>query len=529
MEVNNDQLNKLFPKPLPAPTSFPHAPTRIPEATPDSADALVECLKDNHVKQHIFFNERHFHNHATHHLLAIYAMGAPRQLLDVTYQTHVVYQRPAFPSPGPIDASNWKDHFADENYYQAYAAFFANELFSKGPAAVLEQYIFSKDANLTPGKSGEKPYLLSRYLGGLLHPFIHSGYGAEFGQYGMWAEGLAEACVQSPQPPSLIPNAMFDPPASATSSSFLARVASLTVSSSTKPEAASPHALTILARLAQDSELKPSALGLPPKSEQENPFNIVVDKCGAKLLAVLDEWTVGTSIEELTKKMEELWWMNTVLYTVGGWWGRNQSDDEHKEFNADFPLMHLVTSSIFLPTTMAHLTPATSSLLLRSYFITSLVAWIARGRPVLPIAEFYASTTAWPSPPGPQPKPSEKTFRELIASPTDDPDKSQELWRAVSDTLTPNPWLAIMQTTLVHPNEHLCKLQRSLAHYANVLGETSAGTFAHLGSEGGLDGVELLDGTLFIRAAGLSANRLGWMREGQPERGFDFNGFFKEQ
>jgi len=44
-----------------------------------------------------------------------------------------------------------------------------------------------------------------------------------------------------------------------------------------------------------------------------------------------------------------------------------------------------------------------------------------------------------------------------------------------------------------------------------------------------LDGMEKLDGTLFVRAAVLSANRLGWMREGQPMRGFDFNGFFKEE
>ena len=55
-------------------------------------------------------------SHATHHLYAIYAMGADRKLLNEAYQTHVVYQRPAFESPGSIDDGNWKDHLGDERY-----------------------------------------------------------------------------------------------------------------------------------------------------------------------------------------------------------------------------------------------------------------------------------------------------------------------------------------------------------------------------------------------------------------------------
>lgn len=31
--------------------------------------------------------------------------------------------------------------------------------------------------------------MLSRFIGGLLHPLIHTGYGAEFGLLGMSAEG----------------------------------------------------------------------------------------------------------------------------------------------------------------------------------------------------------------------------------------------------------------------------------------------------------------------------------------------------
>ena len=66
-------------------------------------------------------------------------------------------------------------------------------MLDKGAAPVFEQYILSKDANLVPSPgSQDPPLLLSRYLGGFLHPLIHSGYGAEFGLLGMWAEGKSE-------------------------------------------------------------------------------------------------------------------------------------------------------------------------------------------------------------------------------------------------------------------------------------------------------------------------------------------------
>lgn len=65
------------------------------------------------------------YSHAVHHLLAIYAMGARSLLLKGAYETHVAYQRPAFPSPKPdeharaeprlvIDQSNWKEYLGDE-------------------------------------------------------------------------------------------------------------------------------------------------------------------------------------------------------------------------------------------------------------------------------------------------------------------------------------------------------------------------------------------------------------------------------
>ena len=48
------------------------------------------------------------------HLYDIYTLGAPPEVLEAAYETHVEYQRPAFDSPGEITEINWKDHLGDE-------------------------------------------------------------------------------------------------------------------------------------------------------------------------------------------------------------------------------------------------------------------------------------------------------------------------------------------------------------------------------------------------------------------------------
>ena len=44
-----------------------------------------------------------------------------------------------------------------------------------------------------------------------------------------------------------------------------------------------------------------------------------------------------------------------------------------------------------------------------------------------------------------------------------------------------------------------------------------------------LEGAEVLDGSLFARIAGLTASRLGWMREGEEQRQWDFQGLFSRE
>lgn len=90
-----------------------------------------------------------------------------------------------------------------------------------------------------------------------------------------------------------------------------------------------------------------------------------------------------------------------------------------------------------------------------------------------------------------------------------------------------NAWLRIIQNALVHPDEHLCKTQRALAEFGRRYGGRAAGYYGAGASEGGkLEGVEQLDGTVFVRVAGLCGERLGWAYEGGKLGSWDRSGFF---
>ena len=171
--------------------------------------------------------------------------------------------------------------------------------------------------------------------------------------------------------------------------------------------------------------------------------------------------------------------------------------------------MHLVTSSIFLPSLAAHLCPKSQVLLLRSHLLISAVWYIAVSRPPIDIESFMASTIAHPFPPGSVPPQSQPQW--ILPNP------SSQL------ATTPNPWLAIIQRTLAHPEDHLAKLQRAFAHYAQMWGDKPAGYLCQ--NQGGttieLKGAEKLDGTLFVRAAGLTIDRLGKDTEGDRPRFWD--------
>ena len=62
MNASAEKLDALFPTPRPSPpTDF--APDRHPGWDSDSTETVLELLKDNHKRWHIFFNDRGFHKY----------------------------------------------------------------------------------------------------------------------------------------------------------------------------------------------------------------------------------------------------------------------------------------------------------------------------------------------------------------------------------------------------------------------------------------------------------------------------------
>jgi hypothetical protein len=131
-------------------------------------------------------------NHIAHHLLTLFALNASPSEIQKGYDTNVSYQRP----PEPLKESivddmhrpgRFRTYLGDEKYYHDFLVFFQKEIDAKGWENVLNEYLFADDDRAND--------MLSRLYAGFLHPIIHLGFGLEFQQPAIMAEGLAQAAV----------------------------------------------------------------------------------------------------------------------------------------------------------------------------------------------------------------------------------------------------------------------------------------------------------------------------------------------
>ena len=126
-------------------------------------------------------------------------MGANGKLLREGYKNDAKIQRPLGTSPAQISDDNFVDHLGDGQYYQAYLRFFSNQLVTKGVDKIFEEYLYSKGANFNDRSEVEgsrQPQMFARFMSGLMHPLIHTGYGLEFGLLGILAEGRSPFVIQ---------------------------------------------------------------------------------------------------------------------------------------------------------------------------------------------------------------------------------------------------------------------------------------------------------------------------------------------
>ncbi|KAG1750463.1 uncharacterized protein EDB91DRAFT_1217151 [Suillus paluster] len=457
MLASSHAFDALFPSPSPPPTVL--CPARYPGASAEAVAALRYVLTDNHTKYHIFHNHLRYHNHITHHALALYAMGASGSLIEQFYKQESASQRPAIEPPEAITEENFIEHLGDDNFYAAYITFFIKVIEEKGVSATLDEYVFSQKFNFIDGRDAStQPAMLTRFLWGLFHALIHVGHGTEFGIPGMVAEGLALTSVHEPMS---LPSSLLEHGGTTAVEETTTRLASLflntkiPIAPSQLPRPQRNHAFSVLAKIMRDSKFAPK--------EMKRYFGDVdglLSEHGANIWRYVEQWTIDLSQPgEIERKMEECVWINTILYAIGGW-------SKDRGFTAEFFLMHLVTSSLFLPSLLPYLTQNSQVLLLRAYFGTSLTWWIARGAPRLDIQGFLNATST----------------------------------PASSADTVGNPFLDLIQSAILHSNDHMLKTQRALAHFSSLYGARPQGYFK--GTE--LEGAEALDGSLFLRAARLT-------------------------
>ncbi|KAF7763737.1 hypothetical protein Agabi119p4_8274 [Agaricus bisporus var. burnettii] len=450
-----DGLLNLFP--VPKPFSSVDLPASIPSpgVSPESTAALREALQDDYKRWHCFINDQGYHNHAIHGILALWHLGADADTIKASYAKTSSYQRPTFASPVPITRDNWTDYLGDEKYYDGYLMFFTDELAVKGPSAILEDYVFSSAANYPEGD--KKVQMLSRFMDGVLHPIIQCGQGYEFGIPGVIAEGLAQAAVHPGDSDLVIP-------------------ASWWKVSKSKAHNSTSSPLSILSRILGDPEMN-----WKERIGDELMYRAVLERHSSRILKHFNAWQYNK--EDIPRVLEEIVWVVTLMYAVAGY-PKKDTD----AFNADFICVHFVNSSLFLPSIAAHLKPTSQELLFRSY-LTVVSGWfVARGKPDIDIKAFFADN---------------KTVKSLI---TTTPTHSEGPSYALPDSskASPNPWTEIIHSAILHPDEHVRKFQRTMMQFAQTYGTREAGYFKNVE----LKDADKLDGTLFVRAANLSALRL---------------------
>ncbi|KAG1775843.1 hypothetical protein EV702DRAFT_1113344 [Suillus placidus] len=312
------ELDVLFPSPS-SPLDV-LSPPRYPGASPEAVAALAFVLKDNHTKYHIFYDDKRVHNHVTHRALALYSAGASGSLIKQFYMQDCTYQRPVVEPPEAVTEENFIEHLGDDNFYAAYKTFFSKVIEEKGVSAMLEEYIFSKKYNFVEGRDASaQPVIFSRFLGAVFHAFIHVGYGAEFGIPGMVVEGLALTCVHEYQ---FLPSYLFEPSGTTAVEEATTQLASLVLNTktSTAPsqleQPPTTHAFSILAKIMQDSKFTPKEI----KKHFNRDFDGLMSEHGDTIWCYAEQWTIDPSQPgEMERKMEECFWMSTIIYSIGGW------------------------------------------------------------------------------------------------------------------------------------------------------------------------------------------------------------------
>jgi hypothetical protein len=211
----------------------------------------------------------------------------------------------------------------------------------------------------------------------------------------------------------------------------------------------------------------------------------------AEIRRISAKWLPSGPIspEVLAQKTQEMFWVATLLLAATSKRGRKR--------RLDFFLMHTLNASIFFPSILHTITRAQSRLkLLKAYLPVLLIIILIRGRPRID-PELIMTFSATPHPP----------TSPAVTSPME------------PQALPSNPWTAIINSAFHAPDAHTVKAIRALFYAAKQYGLIKPGDV--VGAERTHKGIEKLDGTVFIRAAGVVMDTMGWVDHGQPAGSWD--------
>ncbi|EGG10926.1 uncharacterized protein MELLADRAFT_92312 [Melampsora larici-populina 98AG31] len=421
-EVQN--LNALLQKSLSVLNFKPEISlaSLMPGVSAASAEATRAALTENTEKYHCFFNDMHFHNHIAHHLLAMYALGAPPALIKAAFETEALEQRPALspPSGEMFNEKNWTIHLGDDKYYPRYLSFFSAEVARLGAMNAVDHYVFRQ----TEGD------MLNRSLGGVYHPIIHWGYGLEFSVDGIVAEGLAIAAVHSTEYRKLQFNNLIKISQELEGSSvigydnsnnkpnFQATVQQLRLHEVTSRARQASKGLTafeILHRVAKDPKLE------TPQNRPSDLLGSLIDTCEIKSNEIL-HWTDQWHFQPKLDWTEILCWLVVAIYA-------SSYHDGPSPYQLDFLMLHCVTSCISLPTILQNLSKASQKVLLTSYFRSVIALWVSRGRRPLHLSQDLGVKSVDP--------------HEVESS---------------------KKWPALISIAMAHSDEHVTKVSFELVH-----------------------------------------------------------------
>ncbi|WVF71677.1 hypothetical protein IAT40_006485 [Kwoniella sp. CBS 6097] len=525
-------------KDFPSSTVEPSKLFRFPGVSWDSTKAVREVLEENDRGYDIYEKARFAHNHFPHSALTRYALGAPAKLIRDTWdhdRPHLVSLDPGDKErkdvdvkdvPDKIDASNWGDrrYVGVKGNYSRYLVFFHKELARLGPLETLNKYVFSPEANWEPfkcddDKERDGPMMLDRLVGGVLHPFIHAGFGLEFNDRVTLAEGLAEAAIHSDElnapvltpeyvkevlhPSHPVPDHLRRPARSIPSNED-----ALEPSCAREPRLGR-SLLEIYSIMVASDKLTPAPYDKDSLINDKLKLATQDGKAEA-LRKLVDEWSLTD--DELAdgkdgweRKFEEVAIFVTLLACGTGREGHPP--------RVDFFLMHALTSSIFIPTYLPLLSIPHRRVLLRAYLLVALHITLARGKPRIN-PSLLMSYNAFPTAPG-----SEGLVKAKKGKIVGEPEKKESR----------NGWLDVVESSLAYTDSHVPKAIRSLLHFSNHYGAYPPGAFIGTYLAGGqthetIPGLSKVDGSVFIRAAGLIMQQLGWTREGEEEGNWDFEG-----